>query len=152
MPWRLSRNGHIISDSFDHNNVAALALDPNDSSSDTLWAGTGEPNACGSGCTAGVGLYLTTNGGDSWKGPIGVAQFAGRAVGSIAVQPGQLERRSSPLPGAASSACRTPAAAASMRSFPGAPHFGLYRSTERRRTAGQLVNQGAPALCTGVHP
>lgn len=56
----------FVSQTFEHNNVAALALDPNDSSSNTLWAGTGEPNACGSGCTAGVGIYRTTNGGNSW--------------------------------------------------------------------------------------
>ncbi len=38
----------------------------------TIWAGTGEPNACGSGCEAGVGIYVSTNGGRTWKGPLGV--------------------------------------------------------------------------------
>ena len=78
----------FLSHTFEHNNVAEIILDPNDTSSNTLWAGTGEPNACGSGCTAGVGLYRSTNGGQSWNGPYGTAAFAGRAVGSIAVQPG----------------------------------------------------------------
>ena len=81
----------FISHTFEHQNVAALALDPNDPQSNTLWAGTSEPNACGSGCTAGVGLYRTTNGGKSWNGPIAAGQFGGRAVGSIAVQPGNSD-------------------------------------------------------------
>src|SRR5262249_30646425 len=53
----------FVSQEFDHNNVSALALDPNDPRHRTLWAGTGEPNYCGSGCEAGVGIYLTRNGG-----------------------------------------------------------------------------------------
>ena len=77
-----------VSHTFEHNNVAALALDPNDPASNTLWAGTGEPNACGSGCTAGVGLYSTTNGGKSWKGPDRRRAVRRPRRRSIAVQPG----------------------------------------------------------------
>ena len=139
-----------VSDSFDHNSVAALVLDPNDSSSDTLWAGTGEPNACGSGCTAGVGLYLTTNGGDSWRGPLGVAQFAGRAVGSIAVQPGNsnviFAASGRGVLGVSNTCCGGVDAL-----IPGAPHFGLYRSLNGG-ASWTLVNQGAPALCTASTP
>ena len=40
-------------------------LDPNDPSGNTVYVGTGEANICGSGCVAGVGLYKSTNGGDS---------------------------------------------------------------------------------------
>ena len=107
-----------VSDSFDHNNVAALALDPNDSSSDTLWAGTGEPNACGSGCTAGVGLYLTTNGGESWRGPDRrrAVRGTGRWLNRRAA--GQLERGLRRFRARRARACRTPAAVAWMRSSP----------------------------------
>ena len=139
-----------VSQTFEHNNVAALALDPNDLSSDTLWAGTGEPNACGSGCTAGVGLYKTTNGGKSWKGPIGAAEFAGRAVGSIAVQPGNsnvvFAASGRAVLGVSNTCCGGVDAL-----IPGAPHFGLYRSVNGG-ASWELVNQGAPALCTASTP
>ena len=62
-----------LSGGFAGNNVASLALDPNDAAVNTIWAGTGEPNACGSGCEAGVGIYMSTNGGRTWKGPIGAS-------------------------------------------------------------------------------
>ena len=32
-----------------------------------LYAGTGEPNTCRSGCIAGVGMYSSKDGGDHWK-------------------------------------------------------------------------------------
>ena len=41
-----------VSGEFDYNNTAALELDPNDPTSDTIYAGTGEPNICRSGCIA----------------------------------------------------------------------------------------------------
>src|SRR5437764_1992098 len=48
------------------NSVGALVADPNDPSGNTLYVGTGEGNRCSSGCEAGVGIYKTTNGGNSW--------------------------------------------------------------------------------------
>ncbi len=75
--WRteqaLKRNPNwkYVSEGFEHNSIASLELDPNDKRADTIWAGTGEPNACGSGCEAGVGIYKSKNGGNSWSGPLG---------------------------------------------------------------------------------
>jgi hypothetical protein len=140
----------FVSNTFEHGNVAALALDPNDPSSDTLWAGTGEPNTCGSGCTAGVGLYRTKNGGNSWNGPMGSAEFAGRAVGSIAVQPGNsnvvFAASGRGVLGVSNTCCGGVDAL-----IPGAPHFGLYRSLNGG-ASWELVNQGAPSLCTAFTP
>jgi len=140
----------FLSETFEHNNVAALALDPNDRASRTLWAGTGEPNACGSGCTAGVGLYLTTNGGTSWKGPIGAQHFAGRAVGSIAVQRGNsnvvFAASGRGVLGVSNTCCGGVDAL-----IPGAPHFGLYRSLDGGGS-WELVHQGAADLCTASTP
>ncbi len=139
-----------ISESFEHNNVAALALDPNDEGSNKLWAGTGEPNACGSGCTAGVGLYYTRDGGRRWFGPIAPEHFAGRAVGSIAVQPGNSDvvfaASGRGVLGVSNTCCGGADAL-----IPGAPHFGLYRSLDGGGT-WTLVSQGAPALCTSSTP
>src|SRR5438132_1701544 len=38
----------FVSGTFENQSVAALELDPNDPNHKTIWAGTGEPNACGS--------------------------------------------------------------------------------------------------------
>jgi hypothetical protein len=138
------------SQTFEHNNVAEIMLDPNDADANTLWAGTGEPNTCGSGCTAGVGLYKSTNGGKSWRGPIGQTQFAGRAVGSIAVQRGNSDvvfvASGRGVLGVSNTCCGGVDAL-----IPGAPHFGLYRSLDGGGS-WQLVSQGAASLCTTNTP
>ena len=53
------------------NAAGTVTIDPTDPSGETIWVGTGEANVCGSGCVAGVGIYRSTNGGDSWRGPLG---------------------------------------------------------------------------------
>ncbi len=140
----------FVSHTFEHNSVAAIQLDPNDAGADTLWAGTGEPNGCGSGCEAGVGLYLTKNGGKSWKGPIGVEHFLNRAVGSIAVKPGDsnvvFAASGRAVRGVSNTCCGGVDAL-----IPGAPHFGLYRSIDGGQH-WELVHQGATALCTSATP
>jgi len=82
------------------NSVGALVADPNDSTGNTLYVGTGEGNRCSSGCEAGVGIYKTTNGGDSWtKLPDACVSnttyscansgdaFLGRGINQIVVDP-----------------------------------------------------------------
>jgi hypothetical protein len=139
-----------LSMEFEHNNVASLQLDPNDKNASTIWAGTGEPNACGSGCEAGVGLYKSTNRGESWSGPYGKDQFYDRAVGSIAIKPGNsnvMFAASGRAVRGVSNVCCGGADAI----IPGAPHFGLWRSLDGGRN-WELVNQGAAVLCTASSP
>ena len=81
----------FVSAGFEHQNTASIELDPNDNQGRTLFVGTGEPNACGSGCEAGVGIYKSTNAGNTWVGPLGRESFNNRAVGSIAVETRRLE-------------------------------------------------------------
>ena len=83
------------------NSVGALTADPNDSSGNTLYLGTGEANRCSSGCEAGVGIYKTTNGGNNWTKLAdtcvsnatyacvtpGTDAFLGRSIGKILVDP-----------------------------------------------------------------
>ena len=70
------------------NAAGAVTIDPNDPSGRTVWVGTGEANICASGCVAGVGLYKSTNGGQTWTGPIGKPEFQGKGIGEIVVKPG----------------------------------------------------------------
>ena len=140
----------FVSAGFDHQNTASIALDPNDKQGRSLYVGTGEPNACGSGCEAGVGIYYSTNAGNTWVGPLGRESFNNRAVGSIAVKPGDSKTifaASGRGVRGVSNVCCGGADAL----IPGAPHFGLYRSTNGGES-WQLMSQGAPALCTATHP
>ena len=100
MRWRRIRPGHGSPATLTLNSVGALVADPNDSSGNTLYLGTGEGNRCSSGCEAGVGIYKTTNGGDSWtKLPDACVSnttyscvnsgdaFLGRGINQIVVDP-----------------------------------------------------------------
>ena len=55
----------FVSQSFATNAIGTIDRDPNDPTGNTLYAGTGEENASGD-SEAGVGIYKTTNGGDTW--------------------------------------------------------------------------------------
>jgi hypothetical protein len=78
----------FVSGSFGINAIGTLDQDPNDPSGMTLYAGTGEPNASGD-SEAGVGIFKTTNGGATWTLLPGSELFTTRAIGKIAVVPGQ---------------------------------------------------------------
>jgi hypothetical protein len=79
-----------LSGSFATNAIGTLELDPNDPSGNTIYAGTGEPNASGD-SEAGMGIYKSTNGGDSWTllpGSVTApSNFQGRAVSDITIAP-----------------------------------------------------------------
>jgi hypothetical protein len=72
------------------NAIGTLELDPNDPSGNTIYAGTGEPNASGD-SEAGMGIYKSTDGGDSWTllpGSVTApSNFRGRAVSDITIAP-----------------------------------------------------------------
>lgn len=138
----------FVSGSFDNQSTASLEIDPNDHK--TLWAGTGEPNACGSGCEVGVGVYVSTDGRKGWRGPLGASVFFGRGVGSIEVKPGD----SNTVFAASARATRgisNTCCGGTDALVPGAAHFGLYRSQNGGKS-WELVNQGATALCTASSP
>jgi len=142
-----------VSSEFEYNNTAALELDPNDPTSDTIYAGTGEPNICRSGCIAGVGMYKSTDGGDHWTGPLGASYFSGRGIGSIQVKPGDssmifVGSGAQGSRGMSSTCCNGMDRGATI---PDAPHFGLWRSTDGGQTF-TLVSQGNIANCTDKTP
>ena len=60
-----SQSWNFISASFATNAIGTLVIDPTDHTGNTLYAGTGEPNASGD-SEAGRGIYKTTDGGNTW--------------------------------------------------------------------------------------
>jgi len=81
------RNGQVNwqykSGSFGTNAIGALLVDPSDSSGNTVYAGTGEANASAD-SEAGLGIYKTTDGGDTWALVPGSDIFRDRAIGALA--------------------------------------------------------------------
>ena len=88
--WR-TRNGlsshpdwRFLSGSFGTNAMGSLLIDPNDTSGNTIYAGTGEPNASGD-SEAGVGIYKSTDGGNNWSLVAGSDIFFQRSIGQLAL-------------------------------------------------------------------
>lgn len=140
----------FISETFEQQNSSALELDPNDPTHKTIWAGTGEPNACSSGCEVGVGLYQSKSGGQGWKGPLGADVFFGRGIGDVQVKPGD-SKTIFVASGRATRGISNTCCGGADALIPGAPHFGVYRSQDEGKS-WELVNQGANALCTASTP
>ena len=69
------------------NAAGSVYVDPNDPSGQTVYAGTGEANICASGASP-EPAYKSTNGGDTWTGPLGGNTLNGLGIGAIVVEPG----------------------------------------------------------------
>ncbi len=129
--------------------IGSITIDPNDASGNTIWVGTGEANICSSGCGAGVGLFKSTDGGDTWTGPYGKSSFEGRAVGALLVKPGApnvVYAASTRAVRGYSSVCCD-----GVQSLvPGAAKWGLYKSTDGGASWSFIFNGAATtAGCTG---
>jgi len=146
--WRtddaLSNSPHwtYISGSFAINSIGSMALDPSDPTGNTLYVGTGEFNACGSGCVAGVGIYKTTDGGNTWSGPLGGSAFKNRGVGTIAIDPTNSNiiyaGSGRALRGHSSTCCD-----GAITLVPGAAQWGLYKSIDGGAT-WTFIHNGSP--------
>jgi hypothetical protein len=111
------------------NAAGAVTIDPNDPSGNTIYVGTGEANICGSGCVAGTGIYQSTDGGDTWTGPLGGDTLSGLGIAEIVVKPGNSNilyaAVTTALRGMSSTCC-----SGITRPVPGAGRWGLYKSTD----------------------
>jgi hypothetical protein len=131
------------------NAAGSVTVDPNDRSGKTIYVGTGEANVCGSGCVAGVGIYKSTNGGDSWKGPLGKDELSGKGIGKIAIKKGDPKTlyaaTTTALRGMSSVCC-----SGVTRPVPDAQKWGLYKSTDGG-SSWKFVHNGSadPSQCTG---
>jgi hypothetical protein len=76
----------FISDSFSTNAIGSITIDPTDPSGDTIYVGTGEPNASAD-SGAGQGIYKSTDGGDSWSFVPGSTFAINRSIGSVVIDP-----------------------------------------------------------------
>ena len=142
-----------LSGVFEGNAVGSITVDPNDPSGNTIWVGTGEGNTCGSGCVAGKGLYRSADGGNTWSGPLGASVFNMRGVGTIAVKPGDSNTiyagSGFAVTGHASSCCYG-AGSAYRATIPGAPLWGLYKSTDGGATWAFIHNGAATTAECGT--
>jgi hypothetical protein len=135
-------NWEFLSGDFGINSGSSITLDPNDSSGDTLYVGTGEANASAD-SAAGVGMFKSTDGGDTWTGPLGASVFAGRAIGSIAVEPGDPNTIYAATTRAVLGVSSVNGGGVSL--IPGAAPWGLYKSTDGGSTWTFLHNGAALA-------
>jgi hypothetical protein len=142
-------NWEYLAGPFGINAAGSVYLDPNDPSGNTVYVGTGEANICGSGCVAGTGLYKSTDGGDTWTGPLGGNTFNGLGIGAIVVKPGSPKTIylgvTTALRGMSSVCCT-----GVTRPVPGAGKWGLYKSTDGGAT-WSFIHDGSTnvADCVG---
>jgi hypothetical protein len=135
-------NWEFLSADFGIQSGSSITLDPNDVTGNTLYVGTGEANASGD-SAAGTGLYKSTDGGDTWTGPLGLSAFNGRAIGSIAVRPGDPNTIYAATTRGVAGVSSVTGGAVSL--IPGAAAWGLYKSTDGGATWTFLHNGAASA-------
>ena len=129
-----------LSGDFDINSIGSLIQDPNDPTGNTILVGTGEGNA-GFDSIYGVGIYRSTDGGDTWSGLIGSSVFSGRAVATIAIKPGDSNTLYAGTTRAFHGLSSVEGGEVSIR-IPGAAIWGLYKSTDGG-TIWNLIHNGA---------
>jgi len=74
----------FLSGSFGTNAIGSILISPNDRSGNTLYVGTGEPDASAD-SEAGVGIYKSVDGGYTWSLVPGSDIFFQRAIGQMAL-------------------------------------------------------------------
>jgi hypothetical protein len=142
-----------VSGSFAINSIGSITVDPTDPSGNTIWVGTGEGNTCGSGCVHGQGIYKSTDGGDTWTGPIGKSVFGGRGVSSIAINPTNpnvvYASSTFALHGMSSVCC----SGIQRIVVPGAKMWGVYKSSDGGATWTYIHGGSANAAdCANADP
>jgi hypothetical protein len=108
------------------NAFGSLIVDPNDSTGDTLYAGSGEPNGSGD-SEAGLGLFKSEDGGDSWSLVPGSETVAtNRSIGAIAIPQGHPDTI---YIGTDVARHGSSSVNGGRRTPPNAPDLGVYKKT-----------------------
>jgi len=135
-----------LSTPFGINSTGSVVVDPNDPNDNTIWVGTGEANASAD-SVAGVGLYKSTDGGETWVGPIGGKVFNNRAIGTIAIKPGDSHTIYVGITRGVRGLNSTDGGGVSV--VPGAAQWGLYKTTDGGATWTFIHNGSSdPTLCS----
>jgi len=138
--WRTVDGGATwvaLTDHMPTTSMGALAMDP--TNENTIYAGTGEANFANH-SRYGLGLYKTTDGGDTWA-HMAQAAFAGRCFSKIVIHP----LNSQVLYAAIARAGGFPTLAAA-KGHPGAAGpCGVFRSSDGGQTWAPLAG-GLPAV------
>ena len=146
------------------NSVGTLTIDPTDSSGRTIYLGTGEPNHCSSGCEAGVGIYKSTNGGNSWQKlsdtcvsnatypcvSAGEDSFLGRAISKIVVDPTNANHLFVGSSRAVRGLSHVVGNGGQVSLEPDANPVGLYESTDGGNTFTRVWDARNPATPANV--
>ncbi len=116
--WRFASAGFLT------NAIGSMLMDPSDPSGDTVYVGTGESHASGD-SEAGMGIYKTTDGGQTWSRVAGSNLFEGRSISSLV-----LDKDGNLLVGVARGVRGVSSVTGGATSNPPvAAAFGLYRQT-----------------------
>jgi hypothetical protein len=129
-------NWHPSSNGIASNSIGSIAFDPNDAMGKTLYVGTGEPNGSGD-SEAGVGLYKSTDFGQSWTLVTGSSAVSkDRSIGAIAIDPANASHIF-----IGTDVARHGSSSVNGGRFtpPGAPPVGLYESTDGGATFSPAV-------------
>ena len=144
---------------LDQTSVGTLTLDPTDKKGNTLYLGTGEGNRCSSGCEAGVGVYKSTNSGETWtklddkcvSNPTypcvvpGNDAFLGRGINSIVIDPRNANHIFVGSAQGVRGLSHVIGNGGQTRLEPGANAPGLYESTDGGATFTEVWNGNNPS-------
>src|SRR5207248_4029777 len=135
-----SPNWHASSNGIPSNAIGSIAFDPNDSTGATLYVGTGEPNGSGD-SEAGVGLFKSTNSGNSWTVVPGSAAIAtGRSIGAVAIDPADANHI---FIGTAVARHGSSSVNGGRFTPPGEPQVGLYESFDGGATFFRVFSKAS---------
>lgn len=139
-----------VSEGLPTDAIGSIIFDPTDAAHKTLYVGTGETNGS-SDSEAGLGLFKSTDLGDSWElVPGSYAVSANRAIGAIAVDPVDANHI---LIGTGIARHGLSSTAGGRYTPPNAPQIGLYESSDGGRTFTMAFSQPSdtvnPATANG---
>jgi hypothetical protein len=127
--------------------MGSLIFDPNDRTGRTLYAGTGEASGS-SDSEAGVGLYRSTDGGKSWSLVPGSVPVAfDRAIGAVAVEPGNPRHI---VIGTAVARHGSSSVNGGRFTPPGSPPIGLYESRDAGASFQLVFSAPADVVIPGT--